>query len=281
MKFLKSQTFKKGMYLVLSFIMGLCILACSLLSVLKFTIFTPSFLIETLNNSDYYSDLCDEITDNLMDIGDASGLDKSFFEEFVDEVLVRKDVESYIKDFYSGKKLKADTLSFQRALRSALDSYESKNGISKSDFSESNVNYFVKEASDIYASNIELKYFPQIQKTVLGYSSKFTLIIIISAVVLTAVLLFVIFSNEWKHIAVRYIYYSAASAGLFTLAIPAVVFLSGIISRLTIISRSLEDLYTACLNSVFTVILVIALLLLFTSAILWVIHNQLRKKAKG
>ncbi|MCH5304010.1 MAG: hypothetical protein J1E41_04025 [Ruminococcus sp.] len=279
MKIFKNETFLSVLYLILAFVMGICIFAFSIFTTLRLTVFTPGFLSETLNQSEYYTDLCDEITDSLMDIGDASGLDKSFFDNFVDEVLVREDVQSYIDAFYSGNSLKVDSSNFEKALKAALEKYEEDNGLDKKDFSEENINYFVEEASKIYVQNVELNYFPYIQEKAIKYTSKLNIYIAVTGVVMLISLLLIIFTNKWKHIAVRYIYYGTASSGLFMLLIPIVVFLSGVIDRITILTRSLNDMYTACINSVFTVILTVAILLIVVSALLWILHNVLRKRA--
>ncbi|MEE3428656.1 MAG: hypothetical protein VZQ55_06795 [Ruminococcus sp.] len=277
MSIFRNEKFTTVMYLVLSFILGLCIFFCSLLSALKFTVFSPSYLTDTLNSTDYYKDLCAEITDDLLNIGDASGLDKSFFDDFIDEVLVRKDVQYYIDDFYAGNKLKVNSSDFQKSLRSALDRYINKKNLTDKDFSEESLNKFVKEADKIYVSHIELTYFSQIQKAFLKYSFKINIYIGITLAVIIAIILLFIFTNKWKHKAIRYIYYAAASAGLVTLIIPIIVFLSGIISKITIISRSLNDLYTACLSSVFITLIFIGGALIAISGFLWVLHSKMRK----
>ncbi len=281
MKIFKNKTFISVLYLILAFSLGFCIFACSVFSTLRFTLFNSGFLSDTLNQTDYYTDLCDEITDSLMDIGDASGLDKSFFEDFVDEVLVRKDVQSYVDAFYSGSKLEVDSSNFEDALRTALEQYEDENGLDESDFSEENVDYFVEEASKIYVQNVEINYFPMIQKTVMKYTSKLNVYITVTAIITLAILLILIFTNKWKHIAVRYIYYGTASAGLFMLIIPTAVFLSGVINKITILTRSLNDMYTACIQSVFMVILIVAVVLIVISAMLWILHNILRKRVSN
>ncbi len=279
MSILNNQKFTTAMYLILSFILGLCVFFCSILFSLRFTVFSPSYLTDTINSTDYYKDLCGEITDDLLNIGDASGLDKSFFEDFVDEVLVRKDVQYYIDDFYAGKKLEVNSSDFQKSLRTALDRYINQKSLTAEDFSEKSINEFVKEADEIYVSHIELTYFSQIQKAFLSYSFKINIYIGITLAVTIAVILLFFFTNKWKHIAVRYIYYATASAGLVTLIIPVVVFFSGIISKITIISRSLNDLYTACLSSVFTTLIFIGGALIAISGFLLVLHSKMRKNA--
>lgn len=281
MNIIKNPKFKTAMYLVLSFIMAFCIIVCALLAAFRFTLLKSDFLIGTLNKTDYYADLSDEITENLESIGDSSGLDKSFFSDFIDDTVLRRDVETFISAFYSGESLRVNTSNFQKTLRTALDTYISKNGIDSSKISDYSINNFIKEATDIYSSSVQLKYFSSIQKTVLGITPKVNIFIFVTALIAIGIAVLIILTNEWKHIAVRHIYYSTASSGLFLLAIPAVVFATGMISKLTVLTRSLNDMYTACLKSVFTVILVIAVLLIVISAALWIIHSSLRKKASS
>ncbi len=279
MKIFENKTFVTIMSLILSFVMGFGLFACSVLFSVKFTFFSSSFLTETLNNTHYYQDLCDEITNNLTDLGDASGLDKSFFEGFVDEVLVRKDVQAYIDDFYSGNKPKVNSSDFQKELRTAIEKYIGKSGIDSESLSEDNINYFIKKASDIYVSNIEIAYFSQLQSFFNKYNSRLNIAIVITLIVVLAIALIFIFTNEWKHIALRYIYYATASAGLLSLILALTAYFSGFITKLTVLTRSLKDMYTACFNSALIVTFVISIVLLAVSAFLWIMHNRLRKKA--
>lgn len=273
----KNEKATTVMYLILSLIMGLCIFACSIFATLKFTIFSPNFLSDTINSTSYYKDLCAELKDDLVNIGDASGLDKNFFDDFVDEVIVRKDVQYYVNDFYAGEKLKVNPSEFQKALRTAIDKYINRKGLDRKTISDEAINGFIKEATDIYVSDIEITYFPQIQKSYLKYDTRLNILMAVTIAVIIAITLIFIFTNKWKHIAVRYIYYATASAGLLTLLLPIIVFLSGVIGKITIISRSLNDLYIACFNSMLYALIFIAATLVIISAFLWIIHNKMRR----
>lgn len=278
-KFFSNKIVKKLLYGVLVFILAGCIVSGSMTALVRFTAFEGGFLNDALNNSNYYTDLCNEITDDLMDIGDASGLDKSFFEGFINEVFVREDVQDYVNKFYAGEKLTVDTRHFDESLRKAIESYIQTKRIKSGDYSKSNINYFVKEATKIYSRNIELKYFDILQKLVSEYSFKLTVILIISAVVAAVICAVMFFTNEWKHKAVRYISYSVGGSALFILLIPLITFASGVIGRITIISRSLSDMYTTCLNSIMIDMLVVAGVLFVIYAALIIIHNKIRSKA--
>ena len=277
-KFFSKTGVKKVCYAVLTFILSLCIVGAAMSSLVRFTLLNDGFLSDVLNNSNYYIDLCDEITDDLKDIGDASGLNKSFFEGFINEVFVREDVQDYINKFYKGEKLTVDSTHFDESLRSALDKYIRSNGIDNK-YSQSSVNYFIKEATKIYVKHIELKYFDMLQKLAMDYSSKMTILMIVSFIVAAGISLLMIFTNEWKHKAVRYIAYATGAAALFTLCIPTAVYLSGALGKITIISRSLNDMYMSCFNTILADMFIISGVLFVLFATLILIHGKIRIKA--
>lgn len=276
MKFIKNKAVGTILYLILSFIFSISLIVCSVCSLLRFSVFTPGFLSDTLSGSAYYTDLCDEITDDLLNIGDASGLDKSFFEDFVDEVLVREDIRKYIEDFYAGNKLSVDTTAFEENLAKALQKYQSDNNIA--DASQDSIDYFIKEAAKVYAQNVKITYFSAIQKKMLEYRTTFTIYAIVSGAVALAIAAFIFFTSEWKHKALRYLYYGTCSAGLFTILVPAAVFASGVLEKIAILSRSLNDMYNSVLNTLLVDMIICAVVMFVISVILLILHGKLRKK---
>ena len=276
MNFIKNKTVSTILYTILSFILSVCLIVLGICSLIRFTVFTPGFLMDCMNGSAYYTDLCDEMTDDLRNIGDASGLDKSFFEGFVDEVLVREDIQKYVEDFYAGNKMTVNTERFEESLGKALAKYQAENKITNAP--KESIDYFIKEAAKIYAQNVKITYFNAIQKKMLEYRTNFTVYSIVAGALTLAIAAFIFFTSEWKHKALRYFYYSVCSAGLLTLLIPAAVFASGILGKIAILSRSLNDMYTAVLESLFVDMAICAVIMFVVSAVLLIVHGKLRKK---
>ena len=273
----KNLSLKKVLYAILSFILAICLVFCSVITVLRITFFNSSFLSDTLNSSEYYKDLCVEITDNLTDLGDASGLDKTFFEGFVSEVLVREDVQSYISDFYEGNKPKVNTSKFDSSLQVALEKYIKTNNIRN--VNDESLHYFAANASRIYTDSIKIKYLSAIQDLILDKSGLLTAAIIVLVIICGAIVIVLLFTNEWKHKSLRYIYTSTCSAGLVLLFFPLSVFASGIIGHIAILSRSLSDMYVAVISSVLSDLIVISIMLLVISVAIIVVHGRVRRKA--
>lgn len=277
MKIFKKLSIKKILYALLTFILALCLVASSVLLVIRITVFNHGFLTEALTTTYYYRDLCGEITDSLADIGDASGLERSFFDGVVDEVLVRSDVQNYIDDFYKGKELNVNTANFEENLRTSLNKYIKENNIKNVD--EDNISFFVAKACGIYSEHIKLKYFGTIQKAVNEKTSSFTLYIVILILLSAGIVCVLLFTNEWKHRAIRCIHTAVSSAGMLLLFVPVGIFVSGVIGKIAILSRSLNDLYIAVITGMLWDMIIIAIVLLVVSAALWVIHAKVRRKS--
>ena len=277
MKILKKLSIKKIIYALLTFILAMCLVVSSVLLIVRITVFNRGFLTEALTSGDYYRDLCGEITDSLTDIGDASGLDRSFFDGVVDEVLVRGDVQAYIDDFYSGKELEVNTAKFEESLCVSLNKYIKSNNIKNVD--ENNINYFVDKACKIYSNSVRIKYFGTIQKKVNEKTPTFSLYIIILTLVSAGIICVLLFTNEWKHRAIRYIHTAVSSAGLLLLIVPSAIMVSGLIGKIAILSRSLNDMYMAIISGVLWDVIIVAVVLLVISVALWVVHAKVRRKS--
>ena len=276
-KFFKNLSFKKICFAILTFILALCIVFCAFATVVRTTVFNRDFLSDTLNTSQYYKDLCVEITESLTDLGDASGLDRSFFDGLVSEVLVRQDTQAYINSFYSREKLKVNTSQFDDRLLTALNAYIKKHHIKNVD--DENIDGFLASASEIYSNHVKISYFASVQDLLLDNDSIFTVIIIILTVISAGLIVILIFLNEWKHKGLRYVFTAVNSAGLFLFILPFSIRVSGVVHRIALISRSMSDMVYSMIGTILGNFFVISTVLIVISIAVWAIHARIRRKA--
>lgn len=65
-------------YGIISFVLSFVLFLLSFAIVLQSTILNPSYIMDNMNTSNYFVDKRDEIKENLVDLGYASGLDEKF-----------------------------------------------------------------------------------------------------------------------------------------------------------------------------------------------------------
>lgn len=267
---------KSIVYNVLAFLLSLILFTLSFCITLEATILNPNFIINNMNSSSYFSDKRDEITQSLVDLGYASGLDEEFFEGVVDELMVYEDTCDYLENFYSGEKQLVDTTQFKQVLNEELDKYIEENNIENVD--STSRKYLVNNATAIYRSSIEIPLFGALSAYIIGLKNV-TPFIIAGLIVLGIIIcVVIIFTNKWKHRAARYICYSFSGAFLTVGIVPVVVLLSGKISQINLTSRALYNLFVQCSNSIFVALLFCALFFLIIAVGLFLVFRRLYKK---
>ena len=69
----------KVVYTIFAFLLSMLIFFFTLLVILQSTFLNKNFILNEINDTNYYTDLSSEITEGLIDLGNASGIDEAFF----------------------------------------------------------------------------------------------------------------------------------------------------------------------------------------------------------
>ena len=258
------STLAKVLYSIFSFLLSMLSFFLVLLIILQATFLNRNYILNMVNDSNYFSELSSEITEELIDLGNASGINEVFFENFVDEVILREDVANYIESFYSGEDTSVDTTRFKQYFREKLDAYIAENNLTVSQEAQQNLTTTINEAASIYASRVQLPYFDLIAGYFHQLLSPVFYVTLACAFVVLLIAVVIIATNKWKHRAYRYLAYSTLGTLLMTLVIPVAAYCINKLDKLAIMSRALFNLYYSCvtqfLNAFFIAAAVLALL---------------------
>ena len=268
---------KSAIYTLLAFLLSFLIFFISLCFVLKVTFLNPDFIYDNMNTSHYFADKKDEVTQTLIDLGYASGLNESFFENFVDEVMINEDTHNYIMGYYEGKTTEIDTTNFKQSFNSALNDYIVANSIEN--VNSSSREYLIKEAAKLYRNSLELPIFTTIAPYVRAINSYIIFIMLGLVLFMAIICIVMIFTNKWKHRALKYFYYSTSGAFLAIAIIPITAFITGFIKKINLESRSLYNLVVQGVNNIMIATLICAIVFLLISIALYFAHKAMRKKA--
>lgn len=263
-------------YSLMAFLLSFILFVLSFGVMLEATLFNPDFLINNMNSSSYFTDKRDEITQKLVDLGNASGLKEEFFEGFLDELIISEDTSAYLNSYYAGESKQIDTTQFKQEFNEALDKYIEENEI-KNVNSESR-EYLVKRAALIYSSSLEIPLFSRLSVYFINLKNIMPFIITGLVLVGLIICLVIVFTNKWKHRTVKYICYSFAGAFLTVGVIPAVVLISGKIEQINLTSRALYNLFVQCTSNAFVALLFCAVIFLLIAVALFFTYRNLYKK---
>ena len=264
-------------YGIISFVLSFVLFLISFAIVLQSTILNPSYIMDNMNTSNYFVDKRDEIKESLVDLGYASGLDEKFFENVVDEVTIHDNTQAYLNSFYAGEKAKIDTTAFKQKFNSELDSYISKNNLKVAN--DGSREYLINQAANIYAAALRIPLFATLSVYLVALKNMMPLIIGGLAVLVAILCVIIIFTNSWKHRAVRYICYSTSAAFLTVGIIPAVLLSTGYMSKINIDSRAFYNLFVQSMNNILIALAICSVIFFIVSIGLFFLHNIMRRHA--
>lgn len=250
-------------YGIISFVLSFILFLLSFAIVLQSTILNPSYIMDNMNASNYFVDKRDEIKESLVDLGYASGLDEKFFENVVDEVTIHDNTQAYLNSFYAGEEAKIDTTAFKQKFNSELDSYISKNNLKVAN--DGSREYLINQAANIYAAALRIPLFATLSVYLVALKNMMPLIIGGLAVLVAILCVIIIFTNRWKHRAVRYICYSTSAAFLTVGIIPAVLLSTGYMSKINIDSRAFYNLFVQSMNNILIAVAICSVIFFIVS----------------
>lgn len=264
-------------YGIISFVLSFVLFLLSFAIVLQSTILNPSYIMDNMNASNYFVDKRDEIKESLVDLGYASGLDEKFFENVVDEVTIHDNTQAYLNSFYAGDEAKIDTTAFKQKFNSELDSYISKNNLKVAN--DGSREYLINQAANIYAAALRIPLFATLSVYLIALKNMMPLIIGGLAVFVAIICVIIIFTNRWKHRAVRYICYSTSAAFLTVGIIPAVLLSTGYMSKINIDSRAFYNLFVQSMNNILIALAICSVIFFIISIGLFFLHKSMRRRA--
>lgn len=264
-------------YGIISFVLSFVLFLISFAIVLQSTILNPSYIMDNMNTSNYFVDKRDEIKESLVDLGYASGLDEKFFENVVDEVTIHDNTQAYLNSFYAGEEAKIDTTAFKQKFNSELDSYISKNNLKVAN--DGSREYLINQAANIYAAALRIPLFATLSAYLIALKNMMPLIIGGLAVLVAILCVIIIFTNRWKHRAVRYICYSTSAAFLTVGIIPAVLLSTGYMSKINIDSRAFYNLFVQSMNNILIALAICSVIFFIVSIGLFFLHKSMLRHA--
>lgn len=264
-------------YGIISFVLSFVLFLISFAIVLQSTILNPSYIMDNMNTSNYFVDKRDEIKESLVNLGYASGLDEKFFENVVDEVTIHDNTQAYLNSFYAGEEAKIDTTAFKQKFNSELDSYISKNNLKVAN--DGSREYLINQAANIYAAALRIPLFATLSVYLIALKNMMPLIIGGLAVLVAILCVIIIFTNRWKHRAVRYICYSTSAAFLTVGIIPAVLLSTGYMSKINIDSRAFYNLFVQSMNNILIALAICSVIFFIVSIGLFFLHKSMRRHA--
>lgn len=239
-------------YCVVSFFLALILFLLTCCIALRTTVFSSDYMLSVMADREYYTQITEELRQQLESLSHASGLSSEFANDFTNSLDLREDVTQYVESFYNGSSTVINTTHFKQKFRAALDSYIEDNKKKNTEVKEESLEYLVNEAADLYSNTIEIPFFSVVANYVVKLNVPLTVTIVVLTIIGIVLTLILFLTNEFKHRGYRYLSYAFIAAFICDAAVAGLVYFSKIFSKVNIMTRSLYNLFVYYFNGIFT-----------------------------
>lgn len=157
---------KRSISMLFSFFMAFFLFAFILLSVIRFTLMNPSYIISKMDSVEFYENAVTELNRTIKQNAQPAGFELELFENFVTTADVQEDMRSYVKDGFEGEPNSLDTTEFEQKLSKTIQEYANTKNITITSDLQTGIDNFVSANLENYHHFLE---FPFLNYYVQGY----------------------------------------------------------------------------------------------------------------
>ena len=164
---------------IILFILGIFIL-------FKFTVLNKKYIINILDKTNYYEKMYESIKTEMSYYTNQSGFEDNILDDTFTIKEVTTNINTYITNFYNGKKTKIDSSDFETKLNKKIDLVLEDKNFTIANRSE--IDKFIEEMGKIYKSKIKIingidNYASKFHK-IINYSNKIIILLSITLILL-------------------------------------------------------------------------------------------------
>lgn len=274
-----NQATKKIPRWILAFIGSLLLFATIALICIRMTLFNQEFMINQMHKTDYVETIRKDMTESIQDLGRGSNIPPEVLVDVVPEKTVSMNVDNYIRSIYQEVpfKIQGEDQIKDNILKN-VSQYAQQKNITIDETTQSNLNNLANSATKNYSNYIEIPYLLSYGKKVMAFQSALTMILIIVGVAFVLVFVGLLLMVKMKHQKVRWSSVTFLGAGLMLVVLPAIIYFSGVINRLGIMSEGLYRFVTSYITAFDLSFVFVGLALTVLALLLVLISERMRSK---
>lgn len=200
----------------------------------KVTLMSQGYLLNSMNQSDYYGGIAKDINEELKKGAGAAGFEPSIYTDFVSKEEVQELSSTYIQDFFVNNDAKISTDAFRQRLHDYLIQTAANQGTTLSEADEQGLTTYIDSNVGRYEKYLS---FPFLKYIVMGIDMLDTIMnfIIIACVAIVIVAFgFLHLLHLQKNDKAFYMSNTFFSASLLTGVIPIAILVSGLVRKINL-----------------------------------------------
>lgn len=272
--------FKKIPAYILAFICSLSLFFLAVLIILKYTMFSPTFMIQQMDTVEYSEVLSKEINSEIEDLGRGSNIPPEILENSVSAQLVEENMKNYVNRLYENEPFELIGESeVTQKINESIYQYAEEKGYAIDDQTEVGISKLTQSSAQIFKQYIELPYFSLYIKKVNLYQKPLMQLMIGTLVLfllLFVALLFVL--DSWVHLYIRYFAYILNGSSLMLIVLPTYLYFHGFVNRIGMASEAIYLFLVSYINHFLLWFIWTGIIGLAISLYIWLVSEFVRRK---
>jgi hypothetical protein len=274
----KRTRVRRWISLVLTFFMVLSILVTTGMTVMRYTVLSPDYLVKQIYASGYAEKQYDHYMDTISIYAVSSGFPEKFFLDMVTERDFTEDFVGEASRLYNAEAPAIDEDALKANLREQLEAYAKKQGAEITPEIEGALDYLTGLCASAYRSDVSFPLFSTLQSILARAAEQvpkaFTTAVILFAALFVALLLI----QRHKTSVLRYLSYAFGAAAIFLAVISLYVKFGSWIERISF-SGAMYNLVTTYAQEIFSPIWVLTACYAIVAVVFAFVYTDRRRAA--
>ena len=223
----KKSSSRTTLSYILSLLIAIFLSILVVLTVTRFTVMSPSFLISKMDGADFYKQSVVSLNEEIQQETQSTGFPIEMFENYVDEDTAKTAMEKYINNAFDGGETTINTTEFETKLTQDIDNYLTTNNIIINTYD----GIFLIAAA--------------------------ALVVLIG---LASFLLYRLYSHYQGRR--RYFSYALSASGLMCFALPFFIYIGKFIDKISLSPAYFYNFFTSTLNSYMLTFVIVGLVMI-------------------
>lgn len=271
---------KRFISYIVCILLVIAITLASLLYIFSNTVLNENYILETLENNNYYEKTYDNIKAGFSQYIMQSGLEENVVDNLYTNEQVKQDVNTIISNVYSNKNQKIDTIKIKANLESNIEKYLENKKITLNTSQRKSVDKFVDTIEKTYVDEISYSsYLDKIGNKVYRINQIIKKVNpIIYGAILALVVLIIIINIKQIYLGINYIGIAILASGLINIISKIYINKKVNISKILLINEDISSIIINILNKILYYIQNWGLIMIGVGLIILILTNIIKYK---
>lgn len=226
------------------------------MSVTRFTIMSPKYFMNEMENVDYYSNTATELNRMIRQNAAPAGLPTAMFEKYIQIEDIRSDMIQFQKNTFAKQEASMATDHLKERLNKDITSYATEKKITLNKTMQAGIDSFITTILENYQYLTQFPYLQTYASLTSLYAKAYIIAMPILVVALGTVITLIYKLHNSLHRKKRYYAYGIVGGGMLSLVLPMYLYISQFFEKINLNPKYMYELLVSFIKDYLSVLMI-------------------------